>query len=105
MGFAEPELDELRRKRNGRIRAVRALLNIVLNGDRLRKLLSGEGRNISHGPPAEVKAILKNLVTILLEMLSGLLRIRANPVVGVALGLPAADLNEKRLFQSTNAAC
>jgi hypothetical protein len=35
MGFAEPELGELRRKRNGRIKAVRAFLNMVLNGDRL----------------------------------------------------------------------
>jgi hypothetical protein len=35
MGFAVLELGELRRKRNGRIKAVRAFLNMVLNGDRL----------------------------------------------------------------------
>jgi hypothetical protein len=38
-----------------------------LNGDRFRKLRAGESRNISHGHPGEVKEILKNLVTILLD--------------------------------------
>jgi hypothetical protein len=38
---------------------VRAFLNIVLNGDWLRKPRAGESRNISHGHPGEVKEILK----------------------------------------------
>jgi hypothetical protein len=38
---------------------VRAFLNIVLNGDWLRKLRAGESRNISHRHPGEVKEILK----------------------------------------------
>ena len=41
------------------MKAVRAFLNIVLNGDWLRKLRAGESRNISHGHPGEVKEILK----------------------------------------------
>ena len=88
MGFAEPELDELKRKRNGRTTVVRALLNIGLSGDRLRKLLSGEGRNISHGPLGEVKPILKNLVTILLEMLSEQLLNQGESIVAWRLACP-----------------
>jgi hypothetical protein len=61
MGFAEPELGELRRKRNGRIKAVRTFLNMVLNGDRLfgttcrRELRAGESGHISHACLGEVK--------------------------------------------------
>jgi len=40
---------------------------MVLNGDRLDELRAGESRNISHGHPGEVKEILKDLVTILLD--------------------------------------
>jgi hypothetical protein len=41
------------------MKIVRAFLNIVLNGDWVRKRRAGESRNISHGHPVEAKEILK----------------------------------------------
>ncbi len=63
MGVAELASDGLRRTTNGRIKAVRAFLDIVLNSasDQLGRLRAGESCNISHGHLGEVKEILKKL--------------------------------------------
>jgi hypothetical protein len=59
--------DGLSSKRNGRRKAVRVLVNIVLNGNWLLRPFARESWNISHKHLGEVKEILENLVTIFLE--------------------------------------
>jgi hypothetical protein len=74
----------------------RAFLNIVLKppSDWLLSLCAGEGCNTSHGWLCEVKEILKNLVTFLLENDEAVVAAvpAANPVYALATRLPLQSI-------------